>query len=126
MEIFKTEILNENPVDAGSYIILNFWNPNDPVSRVTNARMAKIASSNSGRLKFVSICTAEESSLSNEILKLDGISGDGVFLNSEEISDDMVKVFQTSKGLRHFLLDSKGNLLAVSPDLDYITNLVGA
>jgi len=99
----------------GRKVLLNFWSASDASSRLANREISRIAESGIyPDMCFVSICIDSDSSLAEEISKTDRISGKVISLKSTEVTDDVLADFQTSKGCRSFLIDSFGNLEAIT------------
>lgn len=108
----------------GKYVIVNFWSPTDPISRINNKRLADLTDSlPSSQVKFVSICTDNDTSLETEITKADGISENAILLSANDISPEVFDDYQTSTGCRSFLIDPFGNLKAISPSHAEITRI---
>ncbi len=100
----------------GNKVLLNFWSASDAGSRMANRFISDAAESGKyPDTRFVSVCIDSDSALAAQIRKADRISGKVISLNSDEISNDVMEDFQTSKGCRSFLIDSFGNLEAIAP-----------
>lgn len=103
-------------------VLVNFWSASDPSSRIANSMMSEAAESgNIPGMRFITICIDPDASLANEIMKADGISGKVIALSSSEVSDDVLKDYQISKGCRAFVIDSFGNLESVASSAEIST-----
>lgn len=116
-----------HPLDAtdGRFVVLNFWSATDATSRLNNRRLAELtASLPSSKIKFVSVCTDSDASLSREILSADGIDGIGTHLNASDLTEQVAEDYQTSTGCRSFLIDPFGNLVSISPSHSEIAGII--
>lgn len=105
----------------GSNILLNFWSASDATSRIRNRKISELAaSSDNGNLQIVSVCIDEDSSLGLEISRIDGISDKVISLSRTDIREGFLEDYQTDRGCRSFIIDSYGNLKAISPDIEDI------
>lgn len=99
------------------YLLINFWSASDPASRIKNKLLSRIYDGNAyPEVSFVSICTDDDSTLRDEIIKADGIADHGNLLNISDLNVETASDFQTESGLRTFLIDKYGVLRAVSSD----------
>lgn len=109
----------------GKYVVINFWNPNDPVSRINNRRLSDITSNlNSSKVKFVSICTGENDVLANEIMKVDNVSDKTISLSAKDFTPQITEDFQINTGNRSFMIDPFGNLVSISPTEEFINSIL--
>lgn len=109
----------------GKYVVINFWNPNDPTSRINNRRLADITSNlNSSKVKFVSVCTGENEALANEIMKVDNISDKTLSLSVKDFTPQVAEDFQINTGNRSFMIDPFGNLVSISPTEEAINSIL--
>ncbi|MDE6578179.1 MAG: peroxiredoxin family protein [Muribaculaceae bacterium] len=109
----------------GKYVIVNFWSADDPDSRMANMKLSKFADSlPQSKVKFIGICTDADSSLSNEIMKADGIPFSAISLDASDITSQTAEDFQIATGNRSFLIDPFGNLVSVSPSEEEIKTIV--
>lgn len=108
----------------GKFVLINFWDPSDPASRIKNQHLSRISSSlPATKVMFISICTQSESNLANEILRIDKISDNTHVLFSSDISADVLEDFQVKSGNRSFLIDPYGNLVSIFPSDDEILSI---
>lgn len=127
----EIEILNEtNPelkqiISGADYTIVSFWSPSAPESRIANHRVSTLARDYQGKVDLISI-SLDESSITDEVLKIDGISGNGHHFKVSDFDENLLKTFQVSKGLRYFLIDRNGNLISVSPSKEEIKSLLSS
>lgn len=103
----------------GNNILLNFWSATDAASRIRNRELSEYAeTSDSKKLRIVSVCIDEDLSLGMEIARIDGISDKVISLSRKDLGDDILDDYQTEKGCRSFVIDSYGNLKAISPEIE--------
>lgn len=109
----------------GKYVVLNFWSLTDPESRIANKRLADLTSTlPSSQIEFVSICTDNDTTLQTEIMESDGISNLTYSMSATDFTPDVIDDYQTATGHRSFLIDPFGNLKAVSPSEEEITQVI--
>ncbi len=109
----------------GKYVVVNFWSASDPESRIANNRLGNLAESlPSSKVRFVSICTDSDESLSSEIMKADGIPSSVISLNASDITAEVAEDYQVATGNRSFLIDPFGNLVSVSPSEEAIKTVI--
>lgn len=110
---------------AGKYVVLNFWSASDADSRLANRQLSRLAESlPSSKIQFVGVCTDSDSSLSNEIMKNDGCSLRGIYLDRSDLTPAVTDDYQTSSGCRTFLIDPFGNLCSISPSAEEIISII--
>ncbi len=104
----------------GKKMVVNFWSTADASSRIANRELSMLAES--GKFdedtRFISICIDRDSSLSEEIVRLDGISDKVISLGLEHVSREVLDDYQTEKGCRAFHIDSYGILRNSVPSRD--------
>lgn len=109
----------------GKFVVINFWNPDDPQSRLNNRHLADIISGlDPSKVEFISICTGENELLMNEILKVDNILDKTVSLSAKDITPQVNEDFQLNSGNRSFIIDPFGNLVSVCPSDEIISSIL--
>ena len=112
---FSTETQSQLKLENAPTLI-NFWSIYNPQSRIDNNRLANaIAGMHDSKINFVSICIDTDETLHKEIILQDKIDDKGFFFNRNDINEEVFKDYQTSTGLRSFLLNDSGELLAINP-----------
>lgn len=100
----------------GKYVVVNFWNPADPSSRIANRRLAALTSTlPSSQIRFVSICTDKDLTLQKEIMVNDSLPESVFHLSSQDLAPEVLEDYQTGSGCRSFLIDPFGNLQKINP-----------
>ncbi len=100
----------------GKYVVVNFWSPTDPESRLNNKQLADLISSlPPSQIQFVSICTDTDITLQHEIMDADGVPLSINSLSASDIIPDVLMNYQVESGYRSFLIDPFGNLKSISP-----------
>lgn len=108
----------------GSYVLLSFWASYDAASRTQNAMLSHAAQQN-GKLKVVSVSFDEYKSVYDETVKKDQINTAFSFLEQGGRDSEVYRSFRLEKGLKNFLLDDKGVIIAknvTSSDLQAYLN----
>ena len=100
------------------HTILNFWSASDPLSRMRNRNLNNFVSENGSLYDFISICIDKDPLIQNEIMRTDGIKDAGTYISSSQLYKDILKDYQTGKGLRCFLIDQNGILQAASTSIE--------
>lgn len=109
----------------GKYVVVNFWNPSDPESRIHNRRLADLAATlPSSQIKFVSICTDPDNTLQKEIMAIDYLPQSILSLSATDFAPEVLDDYQTDSGCRSFLIDPFGNLQKISPTEEDITDVL--
>ena len=111
--------------DLKKHVLINFWSISDAESRIQNKRLSDLTNKCEGRIRYISICTDSDEKISSEILKNEIKDETGLYLFSKDIDNEIFKIFQTSKGMRHFLLDENFKLMNVEPDNETIESILG-
>lgn len=114
---------NEQSIDfqnhSKNYTLLNFWAAYDAESRARNVRLSnEINQSGSGNITFYSISLDEKESIFEETVKNDMLDGTKQFRAKPEEKSDLYKKYRLQRGLKSFLIDETGKIVAtnVTPD----------
>ena len=113
---------------SGKSILLNFWNPNDPESRIRNKQLSDLLISlPDEKICLVSVCTSDDNNLSNEIMNNDGIHKmNAVNICLNDLDDSVFNDYQVNLGNRSFLIDSEGILKFIMPTSADIINYLNS
>jgi hypothetical protein len=128
----------------GKWVVLSFWSTTDPMSRMTQNRIASIAKSesdatnstagndaeiefktpagvyslgNNTKTEVLSINFDSDESLMNEIVKIDNLleSSQARVVSNQEIKR-LCSAFGMNNGLRTFIIDPNGKVAMADPD----------
>lgn len=122
--------LTEQPELAEKFtnknLVLHFWSPDDPASRIDNRLLAAIVSAlDNEDVRFVSVCTSDNEILASEILKNDNMEEDAIYLFSSDVSDDTFRSFKTDYGHKTYLISSEGIIEGIGESAAEIKSLIG-
>lgn len=95
----------------GSYVLLSFWASYDAASRTQNAILSH-AAQQCGNVKMVSVSFDEYKSVFDETVRKDQIDSENCFWEQEGCDSKLYRSFRLEKGLKNFLLDDKGVIVA--------------
>ena len=113
------------PSLKGKYVLVNFWSPSDPMSRIANKQLAMLSASlPSSQISHVSVCTDSDKVLQSEIMDADGIPSNTISLSANDLTPEVLNDFQISTGHRSFLIDPFGNLTAILPSTEQIKSVI--
>lgn len=93
-------------------IVLNFWNPEDPQSRIRNKMIHDLMEENNEEFIFLSVCTSNDNKMETAIMKTDdmAVSDNVIFYSLPDVSPQFLKNYKIEKGNMTFIIDSKGVL----------------
>ena len=94
-------------------IVVNFWSPKNPTSRILNKRLSDRYSQADFNTEFISICIDNES-LMDEILRIDSIS-EGKHFASTEINPRSLKDYNAEKTFGAYLISKEGKIISLNP-----------
>jgi AhpC/TSA family. len=96
------------------YTLLCFWAAYDAESRVRNVQLSKeVEKLDSDNIEMYSVSFDENQSIFNETLKIDGLKVKNQF-NESDSKPALYKQFKLDKGLKTYLIDDKGIIVAVN------------
>lgn len=99
----------------GQEVLITFWSVKDAASRRDcNAYAALLSDSN---IKHIAINLDQNSTLYNEILKRDELSGDGFFSPDAYTSSQIAQSYALDGHYGSVLISADGKILAFNPDL---------
>lgn len=108
----------------GRFVIVNFWASGDASSRIAANRYdSYVKSVGEERIGLVSINIDKNRRLFEEIVRHDGMNGESQFNVETAQASDLVRMFDMSNGLKSFLIDPEGTIVAVDPATETIAAL---
>lgn len=109
----------------GHYVILNFWNSADPQSRIDNALYDRSFASSSSEVKCISICTDDDRTLFEQIIKVDGLQQASQYFHDDSRIGSLMADYSAVGAGKSFLIGPDGHVLALNPDVKTIETIVG-
>ena len=104
---------------SGRYTLLNFWAAYDAESRARNVQLwNEVNKLSSDKIAMYSVSLDEKESIFTETVKADKLNGTKQFREELGKKSELYGKFNLQKGLKNFLIDDKGVIIAanVTPD----------
>lgn len=123
-------VLNENETEihfqdqAGHYTLINFWAAYDAESRARNIRLWNEVNkwnATSGNLAMYSISLDEKTSVFEATVATDKLEGTNQLHEKEGRQSDVFRKYKLEKGLRNFLIDENGVIIAANVTPEKLT-----
>lgn len=108
---------------AGKYTILNFWSTADAQSRLKCNIYSAFAGAEDN-LNFVAVNFDSNADLFREILRRDGLSASTQYHVEGKEATKIQDLYHLSDGLKSFLINPEGRIIAVDPDIEQVTRLI--
>lgn len=100
---------------SGRYTLLSFWAAYDAESRARNVSLAnEVSKLGSDKIAICSVSLDEKSSIFSETVKMDKLDLSTQFHDQEGKRSEVYQKYRLQKGLRNFLIDDKGVILAIN------------
>jgi len=110
---------------SGRYTLLNFWAVYDAASRVRNVQLwNEVNKLDSERVTMYSVSLDENESVFAGTVKIDGLQGTNQFRDELGKKSMLYKNFALHKGLRNFLINDQGVIIASNVTPDQLTELL--
>ncbi|MEG1543594.1 MAG: thioredoxin-like domain-containing protein [Tannerellaceae bacterium] len=104
---------------SGRYTLLNFWAAYDAESRARNVKLSnEVNKLNSDKIAMYSISLDERKSIFTETVKADKLNASTQFHEEQGRASDLYRKYNLNKGLRNFLIDDKGVIIAANVTAD--------
>lgn len=137
----------------GKWVVLSFWSTTDPVSRLTQNRIASIVKSgnshdgnngndaeiefktpagvyslgNKTKVEVLSVNFDQSEPLMKEIISIDNLlESSQTRVNSKEEIKRLCDAFEMNSGLRSFIIDPEGKLVMADPDEEALRQLLAS
>lgn len=137
----------------GKWVVLSFWSTTDPVSRLTQNRIASIVKSgnshdgnngndaeiefktpagvyslgNKTKVEVLSVNFDQSEPLMKEIISIDNLlESSQTRVNSKEEIKRLCYAFEMNSGLRSFIIDPEGKLVMADPDEEALRQLLAS
>lgn len=109
----------------GRFVIVNFWASGDADSRIAANRYdGYVESAGDERISLMSVNLDDNQKLFNEIARRDGLNNDSQFNVEPQQKGDLIRNFSLGSGMKSFLIDSEGVIVAVNPTIEKIASLL--
>lgn len=106
---------------AGRYTLIHFWAAYDAESRMHNVLLAnKVATMGSDKVRLCAISLDERESVFSETIKIDQLDHSSQYYMDEAVASKVSKKYHLNKGLRNFLIDDHGVIVATNVDADQL------
>lgn len=110
---------------SGRYTLLNFWAAYDAPSRVRNIQLSnEMNQSGSDKVVLCSVSLDDRVSIFEETIKSDKLSVENQFRVEPDAKSDLFKQYHLQKGLKNFLIDETGKIVAVNVTPDKLTEFL--
>lgn len=111
--------------DTGCYTLLHFWAAYDAQSRFYNVWLHnKLASGEYSGIRMISISMDESDAVFEETVKTDNLAYSIQLHDKRGINSEVYKKYALKRGLRNFLIDDKGVIVAVNVTPDKLRKIV--
>lgn len=106
---------------AGRYTLVNFWAAYDAESRVRNVLLAnKVAKMGSDKVQLCAISLDERESVFAETVQIDQLDLSSQYYMDAAAASEVSKKYHLNKGLRNFLIDDQGVIVATNVEADQL------
>lgn len=110
----------------GSYVLLNFWDSADAMSRMATADYEAFARSRSEEERFclLSVNLDRSERLFREIVRRDNLSAKSQIHLTQDEASRLIEDYRLDKGNCAFLINPEGRIIAVNPTSDTLDKLI--
>lgn len=110
---------------SGRYTLLNFWAAYDAESRARNVQLwNEINKLSSDKVAMYSVSFDEKESIFTETVKADRLSNTKQFHEELGKKSELYGKFNLKKGLKNYLIDDKGVIIAENVTSDKLTEIL--
>lgn len=115
-----------SPLDKqGRFVIVNFWASGDAGSRIAANRYEQyVESTGDERIGLVSVNFDDNEKLFREIVRRDGLKNESQFNVEPQQKSEVIRRYSLENGLKSFLLDRDGVIVAVNPTIEQTASLL--
>ncbi|MCH5229701.1 MAG: redoxin domain-containing protein [Muribaculaceae bacterium] len=113
IETMAGTTLQEEISAGGKRMLISFWNPKKPSSRIANKQLGEDYSDDEN-VEFISICTDSDESLMHEVMKIDGVKSDKAYSYSQ-ISSRVFKDYGVENSPCAFMISENGKITEIKP-----------
>lgn len=116
--------INLKQLTSGRYTLINFWDSTNAGSRVMTSRYDDIFKSlDSNRIQLLSLNLDNNSTLFDEISRLDKLSESNQFHVEGKAASMLKDLYHLNEGYKAVLLDPSGTIIAIDPTIEQLTQL---
>ncbi|MDD2437464.1 MAG: redoxin domain-containing protein [Massilibacteroides sp.] len=120
---------NENNLSfqnhSGRYTLLCFWAAYDAESRARHVSLSnEVRKLDPDKIAMYSVSLDESQSIFEETLRIDKLDKTGQFRGRSDFKPSLYKAYKLDKGLKTFLIDSNGKIVAVNVHPKQLANLL--
>lgn len=108
----------------GNYVLLSFWNSVDAESRIANMQYDRAVRELNG-VSYVAINFDSSFGVYKEILKNDALDIKSQYYGWSNGGERLFNSYELSRGMKAFLLDKSGKIIAENPSPKEIEILIG-
>lgn len=103
----------------GKKVILSFWSAADAESRLMQTKIAQLQNRTNGKTNKITIMSVNldrSETLMHEMVKIDNLDESSQFyVGSKEHRNALLEAYRMGNGLRTFIIDENGHIMAVDP-----------
>lgn len=107
----------------GGNVLLTFWCSTDVESRLNNKHYDRLSRADGAHFTHVSVNLDRSDAVFKSIVEVDDLDRSTQFGTSTEAQDAIIKSWRLEEGYHTFLLDSKGQILAIDPNDKMLASL---
>ncbi len=104
----------------GEMVLVTFWSTNDALSRVRCNEYTALADQND-QLRHIAINFDSNKVLFGEVVKRDNLTESQQYHVEGDIARLIKQSYHLDRGLHSFLINPKGKIIAVDPDVENVT-----
>lgn len=121
-EVMASDGTAVSPSDLnGRFVIVNFWASGDAGSRITaNIYDRYVESSDEEQVCLMSVNIDDNERLFREIVRMDGLDSESQFFVKSADLSSIIKTLDMADGLKTFLIDPYGTVVAVNPTIETV------
>ena len=108
----------------GNYVLLTFWTSTDAKSRIANVQYDRTVKELKG-IDYVAVNFDRSFGVYNEMVKIDGLDKASQFYGCNGQESSLYSRYGLKKGMKTFLLDKAGRVVAENPNPKELKRLMG-
>lgn len=108
--------------EKGKYLLLTFWSSDDVPSRLSNIRYDR-ATRKMG-IRYVAVNYDRSRKIYQEIVKVDSLRESTQFYDQEGKGSNLYASYRLDQGLKSYLLDPTGKIIAENPSNQQLAKIV--
>lgn len=109
----------------GRYTLLCFWAAYDAESRARNVTLSnKVSRLNPEKIVMYSVSLDKNQAIFEETVRIDHLNRDYQFREESDFRPELHKAYKLDRGLKNYLIDDKGIIIAVNVQPEQLAALV--